>query len=263
MIRALYTAASGMNAQQLNLDNIANNLANSSTDGFQERRMQFTDLLYQNQVMPGSAATQQTTVASGLQIGLGVRPASAEIIQTQGNLQSTGNPLDMAIQGAGFFQIQLPSGQMGYTRGGSFHVDQQGNVVTADGNALQPTITIPPDATNISIGSDGTVTVSLPGQTQASAVGTIQLATFPNPGGLNSIGGNIYLPTTGSGDAIVGAPGGSEGLGRLQQNSLEQSNVSVVEQFVEMIVAQRSYESNSRVVKAADEMLEQLNQLTQ
>lgn len=263
MIRALYTAASGMNAQQMNLDNIANNLANSSTGGFQERRMQFTDLLYQNQVMPGSAATQQTTIASGLQVGLGVRPASAEIIQTQGNLETTGNPLDMAIQGAGFFQVQLPSGQLGYTRAGSFHVDQQGNVVTADGNALQPTITIPPDATNISIGSDGTVTVTLPGQTQASTVGTIQLATFANPGGLNSIGGNIYLPTTGSGDAIVGTPGGSEGLGRIQQNSLEQSNVSVVEQFVEMIVAQRSYESNSRVVKAADEMLQQLNQLTQ
>jgi flagellar basal-body rod protein FlgG len=263
MIRALYTAASGMNAQQLNLDNIANNLSNSSTTGFQERRMQFTDLLYQNEVMPGSAATQQTTVSSGLQVGLGVRPDSAEIIQTQGNLETTGNPLDMAIQGAGFFQIQLPSGQIGYTRAGSFHLDQQGNVVTADGDQLEPTITIPPNATNISIGSDGTVTVTLPNQAQASAVGTIQIATFANPGGLNSIGGNIYLPTTGSGEAIVGAPGGTEGLGTLQQNSLEQSNVSVVEQFVDMIVAQRSYESNSRVVKAADEMLQQLNQLTQ
>jgi flagellar basal-body rod protein FlgG len=263
MIRALYTAASGMNAQQMNLDNIANNLANSSTTGFQERRMQFTDLLYQNQIMPGSAATQQTTVSSGLQIGLGVRPGSAEIIQTQGNLETTGNPLDLAIKGAGFFQIQLPSGQIGYTRAGSFHLDQQGNVVTPDGNLLQPTITIPPDATNVSIGSDGTVTITLQGQAQASTVGTIQIATFPNPGGLNSVGGNIYLPTTASGDAIVGAPGGSDGLGTLQQNTLEDSNVSVVEQFVEMIVAQRSYESNSRVVKAADEMLQQLNQLTQ
>lgn len=263
MIRALYTAASGMNAQQMNLDDIANNLANSSTTGFQERRMQFTDLLYQNQVMPGSASTQQTTVAAGLQIGSGVKPGSAEIIQTQGELQSTGNPLDVAIQGAGFFQVQLPDGQIGYTRAGSFHQDAQGNVVTADGNQLQPSITIPANATNVSIGSDGTVTATLPGQTQSSTLGTIQLATFPNPGGLNSVGNNTYLPTAASGDAIVGNPGGSEGLGTLQQNSLEQSNVSVVEQFVDMIVAQRSYEANSRVVKAADEMMQQLNQLTQ
>ena len=263
MIRALYTAATGMNAQQMNLDNIANNLANSSTTGFQERRMQFTDLLYQNEVMPGSASTQQTTVAAGLQVGLGVRPGSAEIIQTQGEIQTTGNPLDIAIQGAGFFQIELPSGQLGYTRAGSFHLDAQGNIVTPDGNPLQPTITIPPDATNVSIGSDGTVTATIPGQTQASNLGSIQLATFPNAGGLNSIGKNIYLPTTASGDAIVGNPGGADGLGTLQQNSLEQSNVSVVEQFVDMIVAQRSYEANSRVVKAADEMMQQLNQLTQ
>lgn len=263
MIRALYTAATGMNAQQMNLDNIANNLANSSTTGFQERRMQFTDLLYQNEVMPGSASTQQTTVAAGLQVGLGVRPGSAEIIQTQGEIQTTGNPLDLAIQGTGFFQIELPSGQLGYTRAGSFHLDAQGNIVTPDGNPLQPTITIPPDATNVSIGSDGTVTATIPGQTQASSLGIIQLATFPNAGGLNSIGGNIYLPTTASGDAIVGNPGGADGLGTLQQNSLEQSNVSVVEQFVDMIVAQRSYEANSRVVKAADEMMQQLNQLTQ
>jgi flagellar basal-body rod protein FlgG len=263
MIRALYTAATGMNAQQMNLDNIANNLANSSTTGFQERRMQFTDLLYQNEVMPGAASTQQTTVAVGLQVGLGVRPGSAEIIQTQGEIQTTGNPLDIAIQGAGFFQIELPSGQLGYTRAGSFHLDSQGNIVTPDGNQLQPTITVPPNATNVSIGSDGTVSATIPGQEQASSLGIIQLATFPNPGGLNSIGKNIYLPTTASGDAIVGNPGNADGLGTLQQNSLEQSNVSVVEQFVDMIVAQRSYEANSRVVKAADEMMQQLNQLTQ
>jgi flagellar basal-body rod protein FlgG len=263
MIRALYTAASGMNAQQMNLDNIANNLSNSSTNGFQERRMQFTDLLYQNQVMPGSASTQQTTVAAGLQIGSGVKPSAAEIIQTQGELETTGNPLDVAIQGAGFFQLQLPSGQIGYTRAGSFHLDAQGNVVTADGNPLEPSIVIPPNATNISIGSDGTVSITIPGQAQASTVGTIQLATFANAGGLNSVGNQMYLPTAASGDAIVGNAGGSDGLGTLQQNSLEQSNVSVVEQFVEMIVAQRSYEANSRVVKAADEMMQQLNQLTQ
>ncbi len=263
MIRALYTAASGMNAQQLNLDNIANNLANASTSGFQQRRMQFTDLLYQNEVMPGSAATQQTTVASGMQIGLGTRSSSTEILQTQGNLASTGNPLDLAIEGAGFFQVLLPTGQTGYTRAGSFQLDAQGNIVTANGDALQPGITIPTNATSVSIGRDGTVTVQLPNQTQASKVGTIQTALFANPGGLNSVGNNIYLPTTASGEAVVGNPGGTEGLGSLQQNMLEQSNVSVVEQFVEMIVAQRSYESNSRVVKAADEMLQQLNQLAQ
>lgn len=263
MIRALYTAASGMNAQQLNLDNIANNLANSSTSGFQQRRVEFSDLLYQNQVMPGSAATQQTTVASGMQIGLGVRPGSTTILQTQGELQATGNPLDMAIEGSGFFQVLLPTGQTGYTRAGSFQLDSGGNVVTPDGNPLQPGITVPSNATAVNIGSDGTVTATLPGQTQASKLGQIQLAIFANPGGLNSVGNNIYLPTTASGDAIVGTPGGTDGLGTLQQSYVEQSNVSVVEQFVQMIVAQRAYESNSRVVKAADEMLQQLNQLAQ
>jgi flagellar basal-body rod protein FlgG len=263
MIRALYTAASGMTAQQLNLDNIANNLSNSSTGGFQQRRLAFSDLLYQNTVMPGSAATQQTTNSAGLQVGLGVKPSSTEIMQTQGELTTTGNPLDLAISGGGFFQVLLPNGQTGYTRAGSFHPDANGNVVTADGNPLQPAITVPANATNVSIGSDGTVTVTQPGQTQASQVGTIQLALFVNPGGLNSVGNNIYLATDASGQPAVGQPGGNEGIGQLQQGMLESSNVSVVDQFVQMIVAQRSYESNSRVVKAADEMLQQLNQLQQ
>jgi flagellar basal-body rod protein FlgG len=252
-----------MTAQQSNLDNIANNLANSSTAGFQARRVQFTDLLYQNDVMPGAAATQQTTVASGLQIGLGTKANNTEIMQTQGDLTNTGNPLDIAIQGSGFFQILLPNGQTGYTRAGSFQTDQQGNLVTANGDALQPPINIPAAATNITIGTDGTVSVTLPGQTQAQQVGVIQLANFPNPGGLNSVGNNIYLETTASGNAAIGAPGGNEGLGTLQQFSLEQSNVNVVAEFVNMILAQRSYESNSRVVKATDEMLQQLNQLSQ
>ena len=263
MIRALYTAASGMTAQQLNLDNIANNLANSSTSGFQQRRLAFSDLLYQNTVMPGSAATQQTTNAAGLQIGLGVRPTTTETIQTQGDFNTTGNPLDLAISGGGFFQVLLPNGQTGYTRSGSFHPDAQGNIVTGDGNPIQPAITVPPDATTVTVGSDGTVTVVQPGQTQATQVGSIQLALFVNPGGLNSVGNNIYLATTASGDPIIGTPGGSEGIGTLQQGMLEESNVSVVDEFVQMIVAQRSYESNSRVVKAADEMLQQLNQLSQ
>lgn len=261
MLRALYTAASGMSAQQLNLDNIANNLSNSSTAGFHRRRLQFTDLLYQNMVMPGAAATQQTTVASGLQVGLGTKTAASEVIQAQGDLANTGNPLDVAIQGQGFFQITLPSGEVGYTRAGTFHLDSQGNIVTADGNPLEPAITIPANATNVTIGQDGTVSVTQPNQTAAQQVGTIQLAIFPNPGGLNSIGQNLFLATTASGDPIVGTPGGPEGLGTIAQGMQEGSNVDVVEEFIEMIVAQRSYESNSRVVQAADEMLQQLNQV--
>jgi flagellar basal-body rod protein FlgG len=263
MFHALYTAASGMTAQQINLDNIANNLANSSTTGFQGRRVQFSDLLYQNDVMPGAAATQQTTVAAGLQVGLGTRSTNTEIVQTQGDLSSSGNPLDFAIQGTGFFQILLPNGTTGYTRAGSFQPDSQGNLVTANGNALQPAINIPSSATNVTVGSDGTVSVTLPGQTQAQQVGVIQLASFQNPGGLESVGNNIYLATTASGNPITGTPGGSDGLGTIQQGMLEQANVNVVDEFVNMILAQRSYESNSRVVKAADEMLQQLNQLAQ
>jgi flagellar basal-body rod protein FlgG len=263
MFRALYTAASGMTAQQMNLDNIANNLANSSTTGFQQRQVNFTDLLYQSTIMPGAAATQQTTVAAGLQVGLGTRPTATEIIQTQGDFSTTNNPLDLAIEGAGFFQILMPNGQTGYTRDGSFHPDSQGQLVTAEGDSLQPAITIPSDALSVTVGSDGTVSVTQPGQTAASQIGSIQTALFVNPGGLNSVGNNIYLPTTASGQPVVGTPGGSDGLGTIQQGMLEESNVSVVNQFVAMILAQRSYESNSRVVKAADEMLQQLNQLAQ
>jgi flagellar basal-body rod protein FlgG len=262
MFRALYTAASGMVAQQLNLDNIANNLANASTTGFRKRRVQFTDLLYQNMVMPGAAATQQTTVAAGLQIGMGTRPGASEIVQTQGDFSTTGNPYDLAIKGTGFFQVRLPSGEIGYTRAGTFHLDSQGNIVTADGDPLDPAVTIPPDALSVTIGSDGTVSVTQPGQAQAQQVGNIQLAMFPNPGGLNSVGKNIFMPTTASGDPIVGTPGGAEGLGALEQGTLEDSNVNVVEEFIQMILAQRSYESNSRVVQAADQMLQNLNNVS-
>ncbi|HEY1799382.1 MAG TPA: flagellar basal-body rod protein FlgG [Terriglobales bacterium] len=261
MLRSLYTAASGMMAQQMNLDNIANNLSNSSTAGFRQRRLQFSDLVYQNLVMPGAAATQQTTVAAGLQVGLGTRASASEVLQLQGDVTQTGNPLDLTIEGQGFFQVTLPSGDIGYTRSGSFHMDSQGNVVTADGDPIEPSITIPTNATSVTIGSDGTVSVTTPGQTAAQQVGTIQLAMFANPGGLNSVGGNIFLATTGSGDPIVGTPGGTEGLGTIEQGYLEQSNVNVVQEFIEMIVAQRSYEANSRVVQAADEMFQTVNNL--
>ena len=262
MFRALYTAASGMNAQQLNLDNVANNLANTSTAGFRRRRLQFTDLLYQNMIMPGSAATQQTTNAAGLQVGLGTKPGASEVVQLQGDFNQTGNPLDLAIQGQGFFQVQMPDGQVAYTRSGTFHLDGQGNVVTADGSPIEPALTLPPDALSVTIGSDGTVSVTQPGQSAATQVGSIQLAMFPNPGGLNSVGNNLMLATTASGDPIVGTPGGAEGIGTLQQGYLEQSNVDVVQEFVEMILSQRSYESNSRVVQAADQMFQNLNSLS-
>lgn len=260
MFRALYTAASGMVAQQTNLDNVANNLANASTAGFRKRRVQFQDLMYQNVITPGSAATQQT-VSAGLQIGLGARSAATEIIQTQGDFNNTGNPLDLTIQGPGFFQVKLPSGQIGYTRSGAFHLDQQGNVITADGNPLEPALTIPANATSVTIGTDGTVSVVQPGQTQSQNVGQIQLAMFANPGGLSSTGNNMFVNTTASGEPIVGTPGGTEGLGTLQQFSLEQSNVSVVDEFIQMILAQRSYEANSKVVSAADQMFQQVNNL--
>jgi flagellar basal-body rod protein FlgG len=262
MFRALNTAASGMVAQQLNLDNIANNLANASTAGFRKRRLQFQDLLYQNLVMPGAAATQATTISTGLQIGLGSRSSASEMIQTQGDLTETDNPLDLAIQGAGFFQIQMPNGEFAYTRSGTFHLDAQGQMVTADGNPLQPSITIPTSATTVTIGADGTVSITQPGQTAAQTVGTIQLAMFANPGGLNSVGSNLFLPTTASGDAVLGVPGGNEGLGSIQQGYQEQSNVNVVEEFVAMILAQRAYESNSKVAQAADQMFQDVNAMS-
>jgi flagellar basal-body rod protein FlgG len=183
------------------------------------------------------------------------------MIQTQGEFNTTGNPYDLTIQGQGFFQVRLPSGELAYTRAGSFHLDAQGNIVTAEGDPLEPAITVPPDALTVTVGSDGTVTVTQPGQNQAQQVGNIQLAMFPNPGGLNSVGKNMFLATTASGDPILGTPGGSEGLGALEQGVLENSNVNVVEEFIQMILAQRSYEANSRVVRAADDMYQQLNSL--
>ena len=262
MFRALQTAASGMLAQQMNLDNVANNLANANTAGFRRRRVQFEDLIYQNLIAPGSAATQQTNVSAGLQIGLGTRTVATEVLQAQGDSQSTGNPLDLAINGQGFFQVRLPSGEIAFTRSGTFHQDAQGALTTSDGNPVEPSITIPTGATSITIGSDGTVSVSVAGQSQAQQVGNLQLALFANPGGLNSVGRNLFLPTSSSGDAIVGTPGGTEGLGTIQQGMLEDSNVNVVEEIIHMITAQRSYESNSKVVQAADEMYSQVNNLT-
>jgi flagellar basal-body rod protein FlgG len=262
MIRALYSAASGMAAQQMNVDNIAHNLANANTIGFKSRRAQFQDLLYQSVIQPGAAAGQQTVVPTGLQLGLGTRPSSNEIIFSQGSFSQTNNPLDLVIQGRGFFQVRRPSGELAYTRAGAFHLDRDGNVVTSEGNPLEPQITIPPDAQQITIAQDGTVSFTQPNQTAAQQAGQVQLANFQNPAGLNSLGGNLYSPTDASGDASVGVPGGQEGMGSVMQGYVEQSNVSVVEEFINLIVAQRGYEANSKVVQAADQMYQQTNNIT-
>jgi flagellar basal-body rod protein FlgG len=262
MIRALYSAASGMTAQQLNVDNIANNLANANTVGYKVRHTQFQDLLYQDVVTPGASASAQTVVPTGLQLGLGTRAASNEIVFTQGSFTSTSNSLDLVIEGRGFFQVRLSSGEIAYTRAGSFHLDRDGNIVTSDGDPLEPQITIPPDAQEITIAADGTVSYTQSGQTSAQMAGQIQLANFQNPAGLDSIGKNLYKPTDASGDPAVGTPGGQEGMGSLLQGYLEQSNVSVVEEFINLIVSQRAYEANSKVVKAADDMYSQINNLT-
>jgi flagellar basal-body rod protein FlgG, Gram-negative bacteria/flagellar basal-body rod protein FlgF len=260
MIRALYTAASGMSAQQANLDTVANNLANSATAGFRRRRLQFEDMIYQNMITPGSPQSQQTTSA-GLQIGLGTRSAATEMIMTQGDFNQTGNNLDLAIQGAGFFQVSKPDGTIAFTRSGNFHRNNQGTMVTADGDTVLPSITIPSNATDISISSYGVVSAKIPGQSAPAQLGTIQLATFANPGGLNSIGGNLFEQTSSSGNPITDNPGGNTGMGTLQQGYLENSNVDVVEEFVQMILAQRAYESNSKVVHVADDMYSQINNM--
>jgi len=262
MIRALYSAASGMRAQEMNVDNIANNLANANTVGFKARRAQFQDLMYQSVLQPGTASGQQSVIPTGLQLGLGTRPSSNEIVFTQGAFSETDNPLDLVIQGRGFFQIQLPTGELAYTRSGQFHLDKDGNVVNSSGYLLNPQITLPADAQHISIGADGTVTYTLPNQAAAQQAGQIQLANFQNPAGLNSMGGGLYTVTDASGDATIAVPGGPEGLGSLMQGYVEQSNVSIVDEFINLIQAQRGYEANSKVVSAADQMYQQVNSLS-
>ena len=249
-----------MSAQQLNLDTIANNLANSSTTGFRQSRLQFQDMVYQNIVTPG-AAQSQNTVSAGLQIGLGTKSAATEIINTQGSLNETDNQYDLAIEGTGFFQVQRPDGTIAYTRAGQFHLNSQGTMVTTDGDTLIPTITVPTNATAVTITEYGVVNATISGQTNTTQLGQLQLATFPNPGGLEALGSNLFIATTNSGDPVIGNPGGTEGLGTLQQDYLEDSNVDVVTEFVQMVLAQRAYESNSKVIKAADDMYSQVNNM--
>src|SRR6202046_1171301 len=260
MIRALYTAASGMSAQQTNLDTIANNLANSATTGFHQRQVLFEDMIYQNLITPGSAQTQQT-LSAGLQVGLGTKSAASEVIMTQGDFNQTGNTLDIAIQGAGFFQVSRPDGTIAYTRAGNFHMNNKGTIVTSDGDPILPAITVPSNATSITISQYGVVSATLPGQTNAAQLGTMQLAPFGNPGGLNSVGSKLPEQTASAGNPTTDTPGGTSGMGTLQQGYLENSNVDVVAEFVQMILAQRAYESNPKVIHVADDMYSQINGL--
>ncbi len=260
MIRALWTAASGMQSQQLNIDVVANNLANSNTTGFKKSRADFQDLLYQNQKTTGAASSNSTQIAAGIQVGLGSRAVGVNKVFSTGTMTQTGGELDMAIEGDGFFQVQLPDGSTAYTRAGSFKKDSQGRIVTADGYPMLPEVVLPSNTTKVTIGSDGTVSVQQAGQSTSTTVGSIQLAGFTNPAGLSSMGRNLYQPTESSGTANAGAAG-QNGLGIISQGTLEMSNVSVMEEMVSMIVSQRAYEINSKVVQAADEMLQQANNL--
>jgi flagellar basal-body rod protein FlgG len=260
MIRSLWISKTGLDAQQTQMDVISNNLANVSTNGFKRSRAVFEDLLYQNLRQPGAQSSQQTQLPSGLQLGTGVRPVATERIFTQGNLQQTGNDKDVAIQGQGFFQVLLPDGTTAYTRDGSFQTDSQGQLVTSSGFAVQPAITIPANAQSISIGRDGTVSVTQPGSSAAVQVGTLQLSTFVNPAGLLSKGENLYTETAASGTASTNTPG-SNGAGLLSQGYVETSNVNVVEELVNMIQTQRAYEINSKAISTSDEMLQKLTQL--
>lgn len=251
-----------MNVQQQNVDNIANNIANASTVGFKRVRLEFQDILYQNLRTPGGAANSSTPLPVGLQIGLGSRAIASERVFLQGDYKQTENPLDMVIEGSGFFQVRMASGDIAYTRAGSFHLNAQGQVVTATGEAMEPSITIPGDATSITIGTDGTVSVTQPGQTNAQTVGQIQLVSFPNPAGLNAVGRNLFTETSASGQATAGSPE-TNGLGRINQGFVEGSNVNIVEELVGMITAQRAYETNSKVITTADRMLGTINQAIQ
>ena len=260
MIRSLWISKTGLDAQQTQMDVIANNLANVSTNGFKRARAVFEDLLYQTLRQPGAQSSQQTQLPSGLQIGTGVRPVATERIFTQGNLQQTGNARDVAIQGNGFFQVLLPDGTTAYTRDGSFQSDSQGQLVTSSGFHVQPAITIPPNTLSITIARDGTVSVMVPGSASSTQVGSMQLVSFVNPVGLQSFGENLYLQTASSGTPNPNTPG-TNGLGLLNQGYVETSNVNVVEELVSMIQTQRAYEINSKAIQTSDQMLQKLAQL--
>jgi flagellar basal-body rod protein FlgG len=260
MIRSLYIAKTGLEAQQTNLDVVTNNLANVSTNGFKKSRAVFEDLLYQNVRQPGAQSSQQTQLPSGLQIGTGVRAVATERIHTQGNPQQTGNSKDVMINGSGFFQVLMPDGTTGYTRDGSFQTDSNGQLVTSSGYVLQPPITVPSNALTMTVGRDGTVSVTTPGTVAPTQIGSIQVSNFVNPAGLESLGENLYAETGASGTAQTSTPG-TNGTGVLMQGFVETSNVNVVEEMVNMIQTQRAYEINSKAITTSDQMLQKISQL--
>ncbi|MBL1270129.1 MAG: flagellar basal-body rod protein FlgG [Halomonas sp.] len=260
MIKSLWTAKTGLESQQTKLDVISNNLANVSTNGFKRSRPVFEDLLYQNMRQPGAQNNIQDRLPSGLQVGSGVRAVATERLHTQGSLEQTDNSRDLAIDGQGFFQVLMPDGTTAYTRDGSFQLNQNGQMVTANGYPLEPAIFLPANALSVSIGEDGTVSVRQPGVAQDNEVGQITVSSFINPAGLESLGGNLYLETGASGAPNENIPG-INGAGRLFQGYVETSNVNVVEEMVNLIQTQRAYEINSKAVSTSDEMLARLSQL--
>lgn len=260
MIRSLWTAKTGMDAQQTSMDVIANNLANVSTTAFKSTRTVFEDLMYQTIRQPGAQSTQQTQISSGMQVGLGTRPIATERIFTQGSPQMTGNSKDVAINGSGFFQVLMPDGSTSYTRDGSFQLDNQGQLVTASGYPIQPAVTIPATATSLTIGNDGVITITQPGSPLPVQIGSLQLVTFVNPAGLDSIGENLFLETGSSGTPNTTVPG-LNGSGTLMQNYVEGSNVNVATELVNMIQTQRAYEMNSQAITTSNQMLQRLVQM--
>ena len=260
MIRSLWIAKTGLEAQQTQMDVIANNLANVSTTGFKKSRAVFEDLLYQNVRQPGAQSSQQTQLPSGLQIGTGVRVVATERIHTQGNPQSSGNSKDVAVNGAGYFSVLLPDGSTAYTRDGSFQSDSNGQLVTSEGFVIQPAITVPTNATSLTVARDGTVSVTLPNVVAAAQIGSLQLSTFVNPAGLESKGENLYAETGASGAPQANTPG-TNGSGVLMQGYIETSNVNVAEELVNMIQTQRAYEINSKAITTSDQMLQKLTQI--
>jgi len=260
MMRSLWISKSGMDAQQTQLDHISHNLANASTNGYKRSHAVFEDLMYQNLRQTGSNSSEQTQLPTGLQVGLGVRTVATSRQFSQGTLQQTTNSLDLAIKGQGFFQIQMPDGTTGYTRDGSFQLDAQGQLVTNNGYLVQPGITVPNNAISVSIGADGTVTATLPGQTDPATLGQINIASFINPAGLEPRGMNLFSETAASGAPQEAAPG-TNNLGSLAQGFVETSNVNVVEELVSMIQTQRMYELNSKAIQTSDQMLQRLGQL--
>lgn len=260
MIRSLLTAATGMEAQKINIDVIANNLANANTVGFKRSRADFQELFYQTLRTPGATSAEGSQIPSGIQVGLGVSPVAVQKIFDQGDFVHTGNELDLVIEGNGFFQILMPDGTVSYTRSGAFKLNSDGRIVNSDGYPLEPAITIPSDTISISVGNDGKVTVLQAGNTTPTDVGQIELARFINPGGLKSLGKNLFQVTASSGEATTGNPG-TEALGTINQGYIELSNVNVVEEMVNMIISQRAYEVSSKTIQASDEMLQTANNM--